>query len=216
MERGLSRARRGLLVLAIGAAVVAAVPSGAWAQLPRERHVVVLCAAAAADRLSVASEAIAFWNRVLSELQLGTRFVETTLIATSDSERVLENYTRAVWQQVGRLSPGDRGPREPRDLEGLGADVVVFLSQQPTMSFAWPLRQSPGFFVAVPSQTVTRNIIAHELGHALGLTHHNDPSVLMCSPCQGGRIDETSFLPLTRHDRLRLRELHAAVRRRDD
>jgi len=206
------RARRGFLSLAIGAAVFAAVPSGAWAQSPRERHVVVLRAAATTtDRPSIASEAIAFWNRVLSELQLGTRFVETTLIATSDSERLLENYTRAVWQQAGRLSPGDRGPHEPRNLEGLGADVVVFLSQQPTMSFAWPLRQSPGFFVAVPSATATRNIIAHELGHVLGLTHHNDPRVLMCSPCQGGLIDEASFLPLTRHDRLRLRELHAGT-----
>lgn len=203
--------RRRLLAGAIGAAVVAAVPSGVWAQPLRERQVVVVRVADHDARPSVASEAIAFWNQVLTELQLGTRLVETTLTATSQSERILENYTRAVWQQAGRLSPGSRGPKEP-PLGGLGADVVVFLSRQPTMSFAWPLLQSSGFFVAVPSATVTRNIIAHELGHALGLTHHDDSNVLMCSPCQEGRSEEDgSFLPLTRDDRLRLRELHAAA-----
>jgi hypothetical protein len=211
MERGLRRARRRRLAVAIVAAVVAALPSGVWAQSPRERHVVVLRVADHDARPSVASEAIAFWNRVLTELQLRTRLVETTLTTTSRSERILENYTREVWQQAGRLSPGGLGPKEPR-LGGLGADVIVFLSRQPTMSFAWPLLQSRGFFVAVPSETATRNIIAHELGHALGLTHHDDPRVLMCSPCQEGQLeDDGSFLPLTRYDRLRLRELHSAA-----
>ena len=210
MERGLSRARRCVPAVAIVAAAISVVPSGVRAQPPSERRVVVLRAADNDHGPSVASEAIAFWNRVLAELHLGTRLVETTLIATSRSERVLENYTRALWQQAGRLSPGRRGPKEPRVLEQLGADVVVFLSRQPTMSFAWPLRQSPIYFVAVPSQTVTRNIIAHELGHALGLEHQNDPRVLMCSPCLEDQreIDTESFLPLTPYDRRRLRELH--------
>mgnify|MGYP001979063165 FL=1 len=209
MESGLSRVRHYLPAVAIVAAVIMVVPSGVRAQPPNERLVMVLRAADNDHGPAVASEAIAFWNRVLTELQLGTRLVETELIVTSQSERIFENYTRALWQQAGRLSPGSRGPKEPHDLKRLGADVVVFLSRQPTMSFAWPLRQSPSFFVAVPSQTVTRNIIAHELGHALGLKHQNNPGVLMCSPCQEDQvIDTASFLPLTRYDRLRLRELH--------
>jgi len=212
MERGLSQTRRRLLAVVILASVVTALPSSVWAQSPREQRVVILLAASDDDRITVVYEAIAFWNRVLQELELETRLVETTLIVTSRSARILENYTRAVWQQAGRTSPGGPGPKEPGDLEGLGADVVVFLSEQPTMSFAWPLRQSPGFFVAVPVQTVTRNIIAHELGHALGLKHHNAPRVLMCSPCQEVRgTNDAPFLPLTRYDHLRLRELHASA-----
>ena len=168
MERGLSRSRGTLLAAMMVAGVVTAMPSQVWAQSTNQQHVVILFTQSYDDRVAVAYEAIAFWNQVLTELKLGTRLVGTTLVTTSRSTRVLENYTRQVWQQAGRLSPGGPGPKEPRGLGRLGADVVVFLSGQPTMSFAWPLRQSPGFFVAVPAHTVTRNILAHELGHALG------------------------------------------------
>ena len=216
MERGLSQARRGLVVVMLAVmtptAVLIAVPSAAEAQSVGDRRVVIVRGAGDDARIAVAHEAVEFWNRVLAELKLGTRLVETTLVATSQSARILENYTRQVWQQAGRLTPGGPGPKEPRHLGDLGADVVVFLSGQPTMSFAWPLRQSAGFFVAVPAETVTRNILAHELGHVLGLTHHDSTSVLMCSPCQAAQmIDEGPFLPLTPHDRSRLRELHTST-----
>jgi hypothetical protein len=183
--------------------------SVALAQPPNRHRVVILSAPDTIDRADIVYEAIVFWNRTLEELKLSTRLTETTLTTTSDSSRVLENYTRQVWQQAGRLSPGGPGPKAPGELQQLDADVVVFLSEQPTMSFAWPLGQSTTFFVAVPARTFTPNIMAHELGHALGLTHHDDPRVLMCSPCQDAQvIDDGSFLPLTSGDRRRLQELH--------
>ena len=65
---------------------------------------------------------------------------------------------------------------------------------------------------------VARNVIAHELGHTVGLRHHQDPHSLMCVPCRteslrNGKLD---FLPLTELDRERLIELHSGSGRNLD
>ena len=210
MERGLNRSLPALLAVTLVGLTL--VPRPIAAQQPHDRRVVILRPAEGDGRVASAYEAIAFWNQVLSDLHLPTRLVETTLVATTHGGRVLENYTRQVWQQAGRLLPEDLGPEEPSALASLGADIVLFLSAQPTMSFAWPLRELPGHFVAIPAERVTRNVIAHELGHALGLTHHNDPRVLMCSPCgETETLPPGSFLPVTDADRQRLQELYSAT-----
>ncbi len=202
---------------AVGLAVVLIAFAAPEGYRPVDHEIVVVSPSHTDPRLMMFREAVVFWNGVLADLDRETRLVETTLVAPSPHERALENYTRAIWQQAGRTRGGGTRPAEPAELKRLGGDVVMFLSQQPTMSFAWPLEHDGRYFVAIPVEPgarmsrpgLTRNVIAHELGHTLGLVHHTNPSVLMCSPCRplvGGAAPH-GFLPLTETDRLRLREL---------
>ena len=142
------------------------------------------------------------------------------MAAGSPVERALENYARQVAQRATRLPAGDAEPPPPAALVDLDADVVLLLSRQDILSFAWPLpRVSPPRYLVVirrvrgPYRTdpmVTRHVVAHELGHALGLDHNAEPHTLMCGPCQPltAEPDATGFLPLTAGDRARLVELH--------
>ena len=131
-----------------------------------------------------------------------------------------ENYARQVAQRATRLPAGDAEPPPPAALVDLDADIVVLLSRQDILSYTWPLpRVSPRRYLVViravrgPYRTdamVTRHVVAHELGHALGLDHNAEPHTLMCGPCQPltAEPDATGFLPLTVGDRARLVELH--------
>ncbi len=56
---------------------------------------------------------------------------------------------------------------------------------------------------------VARNVIAHELGHAIGLGHNSDPAKLMCgrpAPCRPNlfRCDEARVFPLTDDEKRQL------------
>ena len=88
----------------------------------------------------------------------------------------------------------------------------------PTWSQIAAWLQSSRYFIAIPRERgsplnqggTTQNVIAHELGHSLGLVHQSDSTVLMCSPCRTDKAttDDRGFLRLTDGDRQRLRELY--------
>ena len=215
-----ARRRGALLVLVLLGWSLTAAAGQTPAAPPGNLSILVLTPSAADDRVAPSRDAVTFWNDRLAELRAETRFDDLRVIVAPPVERALENYARQVAQRATRLPAGDAEPPPPAALVDLAADVVVLLSRQDILSYTWPLpRVSPRRYLVViravrgPYRTdamVTKHVVAHELGHTLGLDHNAKPHTLMCGPCQPltAEPDATGFLPLTVGDRARLVELH--------
>ena len=190
------------------------VPAAVLAQ--NSNHLVVILSHDTNDvRLPMTLEAIAFWNDTFEELGLDLEVIDQVIIR-SPVERILENYARSISQRAGRLRPGPSEPVAPVEITDFDSNVVLLLSRQDLMSFAWPLPRRPGHFIAIEEDrhamaqnpNIARNIIAHEIGHTLGLSHNNDPTSLMCGPCRTNElsIDHPEYMHLTDTDRQILRK----------
>ena len=186
---------------------------------PAEHRVAVFSPDGNDIRLPMTLDAIAFWNSVAARLELNLQLVGDIVIASPISRR-LETYARTISQQAGRLRSGRAEPDPPDEVVAIDADVVLLLSRQDLMSFAWPIPHGRGHFVAIEADrlamaqnlNIARNIIAHEIGHSLGLVHNRDPTSLMCGPCRTGGLgrDEPEYMRLTDADRRRLIDRYAS------
>lgn len=209
------RASSLIVAVAVTAAMSLCHPAAA-----ADRSILVLAPSADDNRIEPAREAVAFWNDRLEELGVDTRLAGPRLVVASPVARTVENYARSVAQRGVRLPGGEAEPDAPRKLTGLDADIVVLLSRQDILSYTWPLPRidPPRYLVVIRlargldrgDAMVSRHVVAHELGYALGLLHNDSPHTLMCGPCQPllSEPDETGFLPLTDAERERLLVLH--------
>ncbi|MDX1382324.1 MAG: matrixin family metalloprotease [Thermoanaerobaculia bacterium] len=186
------------------------------AQQPASARVLIVTAAIDDERVELVRDAVRFWNRTFTDLGLSPVLTDAGLLVAPPSLRVFENYSRRIWQRAGRVGDGPYDPEPPPEILELESDLVVFLSSQPLMPFAWPMSDGNRYFIALADLEASRmdpnnahNVVAHELGHAMGLSHAADPTSLMCLPCQPQPARD-GYLPLTAADRLRLQALYRA------
>ena len=96
----------------------------------------------------------------------------------------------------------------------IDGDLIVVLSDGSFVSFSMSFPKTGKRLVAIRSfqaplfrvTNVSRNIVAHELGHTMGLGHNDDPTKLMCgrpAPCRPDdfRSDVERYFPLMEEEK---------------
>lgn len=206
------RAALGPAALAVLLMITAQVTYAQWF-VPWTRSPSITVVASGEDpRIALVEEAIAFWNNTFEGLGSGFRLGATTVVDGQVPERDL--------QQFGSWFVGPQGPNRPSapaSLLAVPGDLIIYLARSDFVSFAsWFTpdgRRVVGIrgitFWPMDQPNVARNVIAHELGHAIGLAHNADPKLLMCgrpAPCRPGEFgsSEPRMFPLAEEEKQRL------------
>lgn len=163
------------------------------------------------SRLQAVEEAVSFWNRTLEEIGSGFRLGPITRTGQPVPEEALQSLSAST---LGGAGGPSKIPQAFRDLPG---DLTIFLARSEFVSFAGPFDANSKRIVGIRGTSfppmnlpnVPPNVIAHELGHAIGLRHNSDPAMLMCgwpAPCRPGlfRSDQPRMFPLTDDEKRRL------------
>jgi hypothetical protein len=174
-----------LLVAAAPAAFASDAPLTGSDGHPRERFPLALHVATfAAPSLDLAaSRAVDDWNRVMRET-LGVEAFKIVPTAR-DADVFVVTLPRAAG-----------GPMGVAHVES--ADGVITLPVRVTI-------HDPQGRGETSRETILYQVLAHELGHALGLAHNTDPKSLMCCRHEGVDLNDPT-----------VREAYVAARRKPD
>lgn len=181
-SHGLPGARLALLFLC--ACLFAATPACSQFGVPWQRNprLVVIASSETDPRLDLVDEAVMFWNLQLAAVGSGFQLGRPERVIRPPPDSALQEQSRQVLEGIARPS------NIPSTLRSLPGDLRIVLGDAPFVSHAGLFddggRRTVGIRPATISPldmpNVARNVIAHELGHAIGLPHNSDFAALMC------------------------------------
>lgn len=174
-----------------------------WDKIPT----ITISAQEGDPRIQLAEEAVNFWNKQLAAIGTAFRLGRVTRTTETLPSGFLSNLSAAVLDRHSL-------PKFPESVRRMEGDLIIIMSDGDFVSFSTGFRPGGKVVVGIRSDqqypltlpNVARNVIAHEMGHAIGLGHNNDPTKLMCgrpAPCRPDafRSSEEIISPLTEEEK---------------